>query len=73
MNFLHTARISVESVAENIMTCFSCGVALKISCTSLRMSGASKAGAGVGEVGAPSRAESACEASARCCSHSAPN
>jgi len=38
MNFLQTERMSVESVAENIITCFSCGVPLKISCTSLRMS-----------------------------------
>jgi len=33
INFLHTARISVERVAENIITCFSWGVALKISCS----------------------------------------
>ena len=38
MNFLQIGRISCESVALNIMTCFSCGVALKISCTSARMS-----------------------------------
>ena len=38
MNFLHTGRISLDSVAENIITCLSCGVILKISCTSARMS-----------------------------------
>ena len=38
MNFLQTVRISLERVAENIITCFSCGVLLKISCTSARMS-----------------------------------
>ena len=38
MNFLHTSLTSLERVAENIITCFSWGVALKISCTSLRMS-----------------------------------
>lgn len=38
MNFLQMGRISLESVAENIMTCLSCGVILKMSCTSLRMS-----------------------------------
>ena len=37
MNFLQTVRISLERVAENIITCFSCGVLLKISCTSARM------------------------------------
>mmetsp|Transcript_4409 Transcript_4409/g.17587 ORF Transcript_4409/g.17587 Transcript_4409/m.17587 type:complete len:205 (-) Transcript_4409:192-806(-) len=41
MNFLHTGRISFESVAENIITCLSCGVILKISCTSARMSSCS--------------------------------
>ena len=40
MNFLQTGRISLERVAENIMTCLERGVALKISCTSLRMSAA---------------------------------
>ena len=25
MNFLHTGRISLDSVAENIITCLSCG------------------------------------------------
>lgn len=39
MNFLQTGRISLGRVAENIMTCFSCGVILKTSCTSRRMSG----------------------------------
>ena len=39
MNFLQTGRMSLLSVALNIMTCFSCGVARKISCTSRRMSG----------------------------------
>lgn len=39
MNFLHVTRISLASVAENIMTCLWCGVALKISWTSRRMSG----------------------------------
>ena len=38
MNFLHTARISLASVAENIMTCLSWGVSLKMACTSPRMS-----------------------------------
>lgn len=38
MNFLQMGRISLESVAENIMTCLSCGVILKMSCTSPRMS-----------------------------------
>ena len=38
MNFLQTGLISLERVAENIMTCFSWGVARKISCTSRRMS-----------------------------------
>lgn len=38
MNFLHTPRISFESVAENIMTCLWAGVARKIDWTSLRMS-----------------------------------
>lgn len=38
MNFLQTGRTSCESVALNIMTCFSCGVFLKMSCTSPRMS-----------------------------------
>lgn len=31
MNFLQTGRISLLRVAENIMTCLSCGVNLKIS------------------------------------------
>ena len=38
MNFLTTGRMSLGSVAENIMTCFSRGVAKKICCTSARMS-----------------------------------
>ena len=38
MNLRHTARISSVKVAENIITCFSNGQALKIYCTSLRMS-----------------------------------
>ena len=38
MNFLQTGRISLPKVALNIMTCFSCGVARKISWTSLLMS-----------------------------------
>lgn len=38
MNFLHTERISLANVAENIMTCLSWGVSLKMACTSLRMS-----------------------------------
>lgn len=37
-NFLQTGRISLLIVAVNIMTCFWCGVARKISWTSLRMS-----------------------------------
>ena len=39
MNFLQTGRISFESVAENIMTCFSWGVLRKISWTSRLISG----------------------------------
>lgn len=31
MNFLQMGRISLDSVAENIMTCLSCGVILKMS------------------------------------------
>ncbi len=31
MNFLQTGLMSLERVAENIMTCFSCGVQRKIS------------------------------------------
>ena len=50
MNFLQTVRISVFSVAENIITCFSCGVALKMSCTSLRMSARERARAGGGKL-----------------------
>ena len=38
MNFLHTGRISLDSVAENIITCFSWGVDRNISWTSRRMS-----------------------------------
>lgn len=38
-NFLHTGRTASERVAENIMTCFCGGVALKICCRSRRMSG----------------------------------
>lgn len=38
MNFLQTGRISLLRVAENIITCLSWGVILKISCTSLRIS-----------------------------------
>jgi hypothetical protein len=38
INFLHTPRISLAMVAENIMTCLSWGVSLKIACTSPRMS-----------------------------------
>ena len=38
MNFLQMGRISLDSVALNIMTCLSCGVILKMSCTSPRMS-----------------------------------
>ncbi len=34
MNFLQTGRMSLERVAENIITCFSWGVFRKISCTS---------------------------------------
>mmetsp|Transcript_14874 Transcript_14874/g.37592 ORF Transcript_14874/g.37592 Transcript_14874/m.37592 type:complete len:210 (-) Transcript_14874:187-816(-) len=37
-NFLQTGRISLASVAENIMTCLLCGVWRKICCTSWRMS-----------------------------------
>ena len=38
INFLQTGRISLLRVAENIITCLSWGVILKISCTSLLMS-----------------------------------
>lgn len=38
MNFLQIGRISLLSVALNIMTCLSCGVCLKMDCTSPRMS-----------------------------------
>ena len=38
MNFLQTGRISLASVALNIMTCLEWGVALKMFCTSPRMS-----------------------------------
>jgi len=38
MNFLQTGRMSFDSVAENIITCFECGVARKISWMSRRMS-----------------------------------
>lgn len=42
MNLRQTGRISLLRVALNIMTCFSWGVILKISCTSRLMSGARK-------------------------------
>lgn len=38
INFLQTGRISLLSVALNIITCFSWGVLRNISCTSRRMS-----------------------------------
>ena len=38
INRLHTGRISLLKVAENIITCLSWGVNLKISWTSFRMS-----------------------------------
>jgi len=38
MNFLQTGRISLLSVALNIITCLPCGVLRKISCTSFLMS-----------------------------------
>lgn len=38
MNFLQIGRISLLSVAENIITCLPCGVLRKISWTSRRMS-----------------------------------
>lgn len=38
MNLRQTGRMSLLSVALNIMTCFSWGVILKISCTSRLMS-----------------------------------
>ena len=38
MNFLHVTRMSLDRVAENIMTCLWCGVDRKISWTSRRMS-----------------------------------
>ena len=46
MNFLQMGRISADSVAENIMTCLSCGVCLKMSCTSARMSAAARTESG---------------------------
>lgn len=42
INFLQTPRISSESVAENIITCLSWGVSLKIRWTSFRISVAIK-------------------------------
>lgn len=45
INLLQTGRMAVERVAENIMTCLSWGVALKISWTSCRMSAASECAA----------------------------
>lgn len=50
MNFLQTGRMSLESVALNIITCFSCGVALKISWTSRLMSVESRTKASVNVV-----------------------
>mmetsp|Transcript_9230 Transcript_9230/g.28717 ORF Transcript_9230/g.28717 Transcript_9230/m.28717 type:complete len:201 (-) Transcript_9230:207-809(-) len=41
MNFLQTGRISLLSVALNIITCFLCGDLTKMDCTSLRMSSVS--------------------------------
>mmetsp|Transcript_90194 Transcript_90194/g.125322 ORF Transcript_90194/g.125322 Transcript_90194/m.125322 type:complete len:255 (-) Transcript_90194:347-1111(-) len=38
MNFRHSTRMSLGMVAENIITCLSCGVATKIFCTVWRMS-----------------------------------
>lgn len=38
MNFLQIGRISCDNVALNIITCFSVGVARKISWTSRRIS-----------------------------------
>lgn len=38
INLLQTALISLLRVALNIITCFSCGVALKICCTSVLIS-----------------------------------
>ena len=38
MNFLQVPRTSLAMVAENIMTCLSWGVSLKMACTSARMS-----------------------------------
>jgi len=38
MNFLQTGLTSALSVAENIITCLSCGVFLKMACTSARIS-----------------------------------
>lgn len=46
MNFLQTGRMSWLRVALNIMTCFSWGVFLKMSCTSPRMSAGTDAGQG---------------------------
>jgi hypothetical protein len=43
MNFLQTGRMSLERVAENIITCFSWGVFRKISCTSRLISKDKKA------------------------------
>lgn len=42
MNFLQIGRISLLSVALNIMTCFSCGVCRKIDWTSDLMSAANR-------------------------------
>ena len=38
MNFLQISRVSFDRVAENIITCLSCGVPRKISWTSRRIS-----------------------------------
>jgi len=47
MNFLHVTRISLDRVAENIMTCLWCGVDRKISWTSRRMSGGGRVNGGL--------------------------
>ena len=53
MNFLQTGRISLDSVALNIMTCLECGVLLKMVCTSPRMSARTTPGSAGGRSGKP--------------------
>jgi len=51
MNFLQVVRISLERVAENIITCLWWGVARKISWTSRRMSEGKNLSYGFGACG----------------------